>query len=418
MSGFSRDEDGVATLGGVRLDELTETPGVTTPAYVYDLDGIRETVRNVVEAFSDHPGLVAYAVKANSAGSVLKAVHQGGGGADVVSGAELQVALRVGIEPGSIVMSGVAKADWELDLAIGHQILGIQAESVEEVRRIAARARAQSKMARVSLRINPSVEIDSHSHIRTGHEKAKFGIPAAELSQAFAAVDGAPDALECVGVSTHVGSMLTAVDPYVASARIVCEVAARRKAQGKPVSYVDFGGGFGIDYQSGGGALPPERYIGAAVELVKQAGLGNTRLVVEPGRAVVGPYGVLVSRVLQTKETAKWNWLMLDAGMNDLLRPALYGARHRIEPLASVPGSRSWRVVGPVCESSDDFGDHELGDAPSHVVVRDAGAYAFSMASEYNGRALPSEVFLSEGKVVHVAKSPGAEAWIQRRLEA
>jgi diaminopimelate decarboxylase len=289
---------------------------------------------------------------------------------------------------------------------------------VEELRRIAARARALGKKARVSLRINPSVDIDSHSHIRTGHEKAKFGIPVAELDQAFAAIDNAPEYLECVGVSTHVGSMLTAVDPYVASARVVCDVAGRRKAQGKAVSYVDFGGGWGIDYQSGGGALPPERYIGAAVDLVKQAGLGDTRLVVEPGRAVVGPYGVLLSRVLQTKETAKSSWLLLDAGMNDLLRPALYGARHRIEPLRSTPGAKSWRVVGPVCESSDDFGDHEIGNAPDHVVVRDAGAYAFSMASEYNGRALPCEVFLSQGRIVHVARSPGAEAWVQRRLDA
>lgn len=418
MSGFSRNDQGVATLGGVCLDGLAEAAGVTTPAYVYDLDGIQAVVRRLLGAFSQHPGLIAYAVKANSAGSVLRSIQSAGGGADVVSGAELEVALGSGIEPGSIVMSGVAKADWEIDLAIQKEILGIQAESVEELARIANRARTQGKRARVAVRINPSVDIDSHSHIRTGHEKAKFGIPAAELANAFAAIDDIPEQLDCVGISTHVGSMLSAVEPYLASAEVVCNVAIERRAKGKPVTYVDFGGGWGIDYAEAGGALPPEEFIRAAVELLRKTDLSETRLVVEPGRAVVGPYGALLARVIQTKETQKQRWLMLDAGMNDLLRPALYGARHRIEPLERGPGRKTWQVVGPVCESSDDFGAHELGEAPECVVIRDVGAYAFSMASEYNGRALPSEVFLSQGKIVACSPSPGPESWVKRRLEA
>jgi diaminopimelate decarboxylase len=202
------------------------------------------------------------------------------------------------------------------------------------------------------------------------------------------------------------------------SAQHVCEVARARRASKAGLEYVNFGGGFGIDY-GGGQPVKPAEFGAAAVTLLKEEGLADLMLVAEPGRSLVGPHGVLVAKVVQSKVSAAASWLMIDAGMNDLLRPALYGAKHRIEPLEWTPGSEEWRVVGPVCESSDDFGTHPIGkEVPERVVIRDAGAYSFTMASEYNGRAIASEVFVRGGDILNISASPGASAWVKRRLQA
>ncbi len=418
MSGFRRDEHGVALLSGTAVIELIKAASVSTPAYLYDLDAIAAATRDLVSGFGGAPHVVAYAVKANTAGSVVRTVADAGGGADVVSGGELEVALGAGIDHARIVMSGVAKLDDELDLAIARGILGIQIESVEEIARIAARARAMGESAKVSLRVNPDVEIDSHAHIATGHDEAKFGVVQNDLPAAFAAIDKAGTALSLVGVSTHVGSMLKTPAPYLESARVVCRVAKERLAAGAPLRFVDFGGGFGIDY-GGKPVDPPRAFAQAAVALLKEQGLGDLTLVVEPGRALVGPFGILVARVVQGKESGERRFCMVDAGMNDLVRPALYQARHRVEPLRREPGGSEWQVVGPVCESADDFGLHQLGSPlPEYVLMRDAGAYGFTMASEYNGRALPAEVFVRAGRVESVSPSPGVSAWVKRRLDA
>lgn len=418
MSGFGRDSSGRATLGGRALFELRAEAGVGTPAYFYDLDAVAEATRELCTAFGAAPGFVAYAVKANTAGSIVRAVAQAGGGADVVSGGELRVALGAGVGPERIVMSGVAKQDWELDLAIGRGIRAIQLESVEEISRVTARAQALGKTARVSLRINPDVEIDSHAHIATGHDEAKFGIVARDLPTAFEAIERGATALALDGLSTHVGSMLTTPTPYLESARVVCSAARELRARGKPLAFVDLGGGFGIDY-GGAPVEPPPAFVRAALGLLAEHGLGDLALVIEPGRSLVAPFGVLVASVVQSKTSGTRRWCMIDAGMNDLVRPALYGARHRIEPVERSPSAPEWQVVGPVCESADDFGLHPLGpEPPEAVAVRDAGAYGFTMASEYNGRPLPAEVFVAGGKVAHVSRSPGVEAWVERRLGA
>ncbi len=418
MSGFGRDGSGRATLGGRLLSELRAEAGVGTPAYFYDLDAITQATRELVAAFGAAPGFVAYAVKANTAGSIVRAVAQAGGGADVVSGGELAVALGAGVGPERIVMSGVAKQDWELDRAIGHGIRAIQLESVEEIPRVAARALAVGKAARVSLRINPDVAIDSHAHIATGHDEAKFGIVARDLPAAFGEVARTGAALRLDGLSTHVGSMLTTPGPYLESARVVCAAARELRASGQELAFVDFGGGFGIDY-GGAPVEPPPAFVRAALRLLPEQGLADLALAIEPGRSLVAPFGVLVASVVQSKTSGSRRWCMIDAGMNDLLRPALYGARHRIEPIEHAPSSPEWQVVGPVCESADDFGLHALGpDLPQAVALRDAGAYGFTMASEYNGRALPAEVFVAGGRVAHVSRSPGVEAWVERRLGA
>jgi len=416
--GFRRNAQGHACLGETPLAELLASADLETPVYFYDLDAIASEARDLSAGFGTARHVVAYAVKANSAGSVVRTLAAEGVGADVVSGAELEVAIGCGIPATKIVMSGVAKKDGELDLAIATGLLAIQAESVEEIARIAARARALGRQARVAFRLNPGVEIESHSHISTGHDKAKFGIARADVARAFEAVDAASDALVAVGLSTHVGSMLTTIDPYLVSARHVCAIARARRSQKPGLEYVDFGGGFGIDYGAGINVRPAD-FARNALALLESEGLSDLMIVAEPGRSLVGAHGVLVADVVQSKVSGDQRWVMIDAGMNDLLRPALYGAKHRIEPLDRPPSEPEWRVVGPVCESSDDFGAHPLGsEAPARVAIRDAGAYGFTMASEYNGRALASEVFVKQGQIVSSSPSPGVAAWIKRRLQA
>jgi len=416
MTTFARDQEGQATLGGTRLSTLLEQARVPTPAYVYDLSGIERAATELKRAFGTRRHLIAYAMKANGAGSILRTLRDAGTGVCLVSGGEMKVALGAGMLPNRMVISGVAKGDWEIDLAISQGLYAIQVESLEELARIDARARAAGRPARVGLRINPSVQIDSHSHIATGHDAAKFGIPRADVSSAFERID-ASEWLVSVGVSAHVGSQLPTPKAYLESASAVCEIARQRLQSGGTLEYMNFGGGFGIDYGPTA-AEAPASFAEAAVRLAADHGLDALELVVEPGRSLVGPYGVLVASVRQTKEGAARRWMMIDAGMNDLIRPALYGAVHRIEPLERLPGAKEWRVVGPICESSDDFGTHAIGEAPERVVLRDAGAYGFVMASEYNGRALASEVFSKNGAVIHTSPSPGVDFWVERRLKA
>lgn len=369
-------------------------------------------------AFGGAPHLVAYATKANSSATVIRALTGAGLGVDVVSGGELALARACGVRAEKIVMSGVGKRDDELDRALGERIFALQAESVEELSRIADRARALGVGARVTFRIKPGVEIDSHAHISTGHDAAKFGVALADLAAAWAVVDGRPE-LTAVGVSAHVGSNLADTAPYEATARIVCDVAKARLAGGHTLEYVNFGGGFGIDYDGRTDAPEPAVFVDAALTVLRDAGLAQLTLLMEPGRSLVAPFGVLLARIVQTKVSGERRWVVLDAGMNDLVRPALYQAHHRIELLSSPPADTEWRVVGPVCESSDDFGYHPLGDAPSGLVaIRDAGAYGFVMACEYNGRPLPAELFLRGGELVHTSPSQGVDSWVARRLEA
>jgi diaminopimelate decarboxylase len=419
---FGRNEQGAAILGGTAVEALLQAAGCGTPAYLYDLDGIRGAARALGAGLGHGPFLVAFAAKANSAGPVLRALFAEGCGADVVSGAELTLVERAGLSPDKIVFSGVAKQDVEIDRALGAGgtgIYAIQAESIEEIARIGARAAAAGRRARVSLRVNPGIAIDTHAHVATGHDEAKFGIARADLGDAFAEADRHP-AIALVGVSSHIGSTQTSTAPYEAAARVLFDIARAREGSRGPLEFVDAGGGFGIDYGNGCPASPAD--FGKVLRAVqKEAGASHLKLVVEPGRSLVGPFGVLVASVIQSKvsRSSGRRWLMIDAGMNDLLRPALYQARHRIEPLGDEGAPRaSFRVVGPICESSDDFGAYELPaePPPDRVVIRDSGAYGFTMASNYNGRPLPAEVFVSGGRVTEVFPRLAEDVWIRTRL--
>jgi len=429
-----RGEQGRLELGGIELAAVVRDTGVGTPAYVYDLTGIVAEAEALHRAFGGASHLVAYAVKANSAGPVIRALRRAGCGADVVSGAELALALECGVASDAILFSGVAKLDRELDAAIaaGPEGIGaIQIESVEEIVRVSARARAASRRARVSLRVNPAASLEAlatHAHIATGHDDAKFGIAKADFSHALALVAASPD-LELTGLSTHVGSQFTSTQAYIAAARTLFHLVAEvRPTYGSALRFVDTGGGFGVDYGTGC-RVSPSDFVSEALAVQRSFGLDDLALYVEPGRALVAAHGVLVASVVQEKSTphgaasgARRRWLMIDAGMNDLLRPALYQARHRIEAIDPVSGpmatSASWQVVGPVCESADDFGVHELpAAAPRLVAIRDAGAYGYTMASRYNGRALAAEVFVEAGRVVASRARALDAAWVRDRAD-
>lgn len=429
-----RDDEGFLTLRGVRLADIASNPRFGTPTYVYDLDGMDREAAELSAAFGGHPHLVAYAVKANSAGPIVRSFARSGLGADVVSGGELLFALGAGVSPDAIVMSGVAKTDEEIDLALGagpQGILAIQVESAEEIARVEARARSLGRLARVSLRINPGLdpsEIDTHASIATGHDEAKFGVPLARVPEALARV-GESKSLVLVGLTCHVGSQFVSTDAYEGGARVLFGLARDVLASGVALDYVDTGGGFGIDYGAGCPVRPAD-FVRRARGLAKDYGVAHLRHLVEPGRALVGAHGVLLSRVLQrksdraptsTSEAAgrERRWLMIDAGMNDLMRPALYQSNHRVVSLGPVTAhdARDVRVVGPVCESSDDFGLHALPVDPiDHVALLDAGAYGFSMASRYNGRPLAAEVFVRDGRIVASSERAPLRAWADERL--
>ncbi len=409
-------------LGGVVLADIARDPRFGTPVYVYDLDAITNEARELDAAFDSAPHLVAYAVKANSAGPIVKALAAVGCGADVVSGAELVLAQRCGVPAERIVFSGVAKTDDELDLAItagASGIAAVQVESVEEIPRIAARARAHGRVANVSLRINPGVDadaLDTHSYIATGHDDAKFGVPLASMSDAIELLAKTRE-IRLAGIGAHVGSQFTTTDAYLESARALFGFAKEVRAR-FALSFLDTGGGFGIDYGQGCPVRPAD-FIRATRRLQAEYGLSDLALYSEPGRSLVGAHGVLLARVIQRKVAEPRRWTMIDAGMNDLMRPALYQAHHRIVPLSleSAAAVRPYRVVGPVCESSDDFGLHDLPDGDIQVVaILDAGAYGYSMASRYNGRALPAEVFLQGGKIAVASRRAAREVWVEDRL--
>jgi diaminopimelate decarboxylase len=436
---LTRDGSGVLQLGGVSLPGLASELG--TPAYVYDLDAMGAAARALEEGFDEQRHLVCYAVKANTAGPVVRALSAAGCGADVVSGAELAVALACGVTPDRIVYSGVAKRDDELDRAVGcgdRGIGAVQIESIEEIGRVEARARNAGRRVRVSVRVNPSVDLEqaTHAHIATGHDEAKFGVPLDDASDAVQVVTASPH-LELVGMGVHAGSQFVSTDPYLSAARALFDLVRGLRDAGKlpSLAFVDTGGGFGVDYlglrQAGlglreaggaGGLLRPADFVRAARAEQRARGLGDLALYVEPGRSLVAAHGVLLARVIQAKVTAARRWLMIDAGMNDLVRPALYQARHRIVPLGPEGGREegvAWRVVGPVCESSDDFGEHLLPRVPPDAVaILDAGAYGYTMASQYNGRQLPVEGFLRGGKLVGRTERASADAWAEERARA
>ena len=397
MPGFARVGGGWG-CDGAPLAAIAAQVG--TPVYVYSAAAIRERVRGFRAAFAPWPHAVHYALKANSNLAVVEVVREAGGLVDANSGGEIEVALRAGFAPGDIVFTGVGKTPAEIDRAVGLGVKAINAESAGELERIAAAARRRGTTASVALRVNPDVAADSHPHISTGLSRHKFGVA---LGDARAIVRDAArlDGLRFTGLHVHVGSQMLGLGPLRRAAAAVVALARELADDGVALRHLDLGGGLGIAYDGTDDEQPPpvDSYAEALVEAVRPSGLA---LIVEPGRAVVGPAGVLLASVVDVKPRADGAWfVVLDAGMSELLRPALYGARHRI---ALVEDSEAdivtCDVVGPICESSDVFGVERRLPRPAVgtlVAVFDVGAYGSAMASNYNRHPLPAEVLVDGG---------------------
>ena len=379
---------------GVSLVEIARRVG--TPAYVYDRSRIAERYTAFDHAFAKHTHRVHYALKANSTLAIAELVRSLGGGADANSGGEIEVALRAGFAPGDIVFTGVGKSRAELDQAIAVDVRAINAESRGELERIDELSRARGTQSRVALRVNPDVAAGSHPHISTGRRTHKFGVPIGLAHEACAFAMSC-EGLQLVGLHVHIGSQLVSEAPIKDALRVVAALARDLMVQRCPLEHIDVGGGLGISYD-GSEALSVSTYANTVIDAIAPTGLA---IVAEPGRWIVGPAGVLLASVVDVKpQDADRFFVVLDAGMSELLRPALYGAYHRIEPLeprSSPPVVCD--VVGPICETSDVVGTArsmplpEIGDL---IAIYDTGAYGSSMASNYNRHPLPAEVIVED----------------------
>jgi diaminopimelate decarboxylase len=386
-------QDGELRCESVSLRALADAVG--TPAYVYSKAALLEAFRGYQRAFRDVPHIVCYSVKANSTLGVLSTLARSGAGADIVSGGELYRALRAGVPPNKIIFSGVGKTRDEMRDALKAEILLFNVESRSELDVLDEVAGALGVRAPIALRVNPDVDPQTHPYIATGLRTSKFGVPIAEALDVYAEAAGRRG-LEVVGVDMHIGSQLTRTTPVADACARLAGLVTTLRERGLAVTFLDIGGGLGIRYRD---EVPPsaEDFARALVPLLKELGV---TVLLEPGRSIVGNAGILLSRALFRKETAEKRFLVVDAAMNDLIRPALYSAYHEIQPVVAAPRGAAMEkvdVVGPICESGDFLAkDRELprleeGDL---LAVMSAGAYTSAMASNYNTRPRAVEVLV------------------------
>jgi diaminopimelate decarboxylase len=401
MFHFAHDSQGILRAEDVSLPELAAA--VDTPTYVYSSATIERHYQVFDQAFAGHPHLVCYSVKANSSRAVLATMARLGAGADIVSGGELLRARAAGIPPERMVFSGVGKTVKEMQAALDAKIRAFNVESEPELELLGHVAKARGQVAPVSLRVNPDVDAETHPYISTGLKKSKFGVPIGEalrIAQRMRAEEG----VRLVGIDCHIGSQLTSMKPILEALDSVLRLVDQLRAAGHPIEDVDLGGGIGIPYN---GETPPHpAEVGQAV--VERMRGRPESLILEPGRVIVGNAGLLLTRVLYVKTTPTKTFVIVDAAMNDLLRPALYGAHHEIWPVVRRPGARETMVdlVGPVCESADAFAKDRLMPLPEPgdlLAILSAGAYGFVMASTYNSRPLAAEVMV-QGARWHLAR--------------
>jgi diaminopimelate decarboxylase len=365
-----------------------------TPCYVYDAAAIRAAYAALDDAFDAYPHAIHYALKANSSLAIVRLLHGLGSHADANSLGEVDVAMRCGFRPDQIVFTGVGKSAAEIDRAVALGLLAINVESPGELERIDQRALAQNRTARVALRVNPDIDANSHPHISTGLKSNKFGVPIDEAPALFREMSRRQGLLP-VGAHVHIGSQITTLDPLSKAAEAVVALARELRSEGIELQHLDMGGGLGISYD-GGPVVDPAAYVRALVTATRGSGL---KVAIEPGRVLVGPAGVLLTTVVDVKQfPGAKRFIVLDAGMTELMRPALYNAFHRIEPLIRRDGvDAPVDLVGPICESTDayardrNFPPVEVGDV---VLVRDVGAYGAVMGHTYLRRPLPPEVLI------------------------
>lgn len=397
--------DGVLSAEDVAIPKIAKAVG--TPFYCYATATLVRHYRAFADAFASRDATICYAVKANSNQAVLRTLARLGAGADIVSGGELSRALAAGIPGERIVFSGVGKTRDEMAAALDANILQFNVESEPELEALSAIAIAKNCRAPVALRVNPDVDSGSHSKIATGRRGDKFGIEWQRVEKAYALAAALPG-IEIVGIAVHIGSQLLELGPFRAAFARVGELVARLRKDGHGIERLDLGGGLGISYD---GETPPEPSDYAQMVLQATAGLA-CKLILEPGRLIAGNAGVLVTRVIYVKESSDRRFVIVDAAMNDLLRPALYGAFHRVEPVIEPTGAdnpKPVEIVGPVCESGDVFASaHPLPSvkAGDLLAIRSAGAYGAVMASEYNTRPRVPEVLVKDDRFAVIRPRP------------
>jgi diaminopimelate decarboxylase len=371
---------------------------VGTPFYVYSAAAVRERYRELDAAFGGYPHTLHYALKANSTLGLLTLLKDLGSAADANSLWEIEVARRAGFATADIVFPGVGKSLAELECAVPLGLKAINVESAGELERVEAIAAGLGRAVRVAIRVNPDIDAGSHPHISTGLKINKFGVPV-DVARGLLGSIASRRWLSLVAIHVHVGSQITSIEPLRDAAAFVAALARELQGAGVGLEYVDLGGGLGIAYD-GLAVVSPAEYAAALVNEIRPTGLP---IVIEPGRSIVGPAGVLVAQVVDLKPRGSDGmFAVIDAGMTELLRPALYDAFHRVEAVRPRAGPTvRYEIVGPVCESSDVVGrDRELtplavGDL---LAIRDAGAYGAAMASNYNRRPLPVEVLVDDGR--------------------
>jgi diaminopimelate decarboxylase len=381
-----------------RVSVQSIVDGVGTPAYVYSARAIRSAFSDIDTAFAGYPHAIHYALKANSTLALVRLLRSLGSRVDANSWGEIQVAERAGFDAREIVFTGVGKTREELASAVAFDVGTINAESAGELDRIAAVAAQLGRVARVALRVNPDIDARSHPNISTGLKSNKFGVPIQDARSIYAQRRGVPS-LMFVGVHIHIGSQITTAEPLARAAAALVSLARELCEDGVMLEHVDLGGGLGIGYE-GRPLLTPPEYAAAVLPELRRIGVP---VVLEPGRAIVGHAGALISRVVDVKQFPDGRqFAVLDAGMTELMRPALYGSFHRIVPLSPRSGDVSnWDVVGPICESSDVFArERALPElrVDDLVAVLDTGAYGAVMASNYNRRFLAPEVLVDEDR--------------------
>lgn len=400
----------------VDLDEVAGRYG--TPCYVYSANTMRENYRRLVEGLAGLDVRVCYAMKANSNLAVLRLFANLGASFDLVSGGEIRRVLAAGGDIGTSVFAGVGKTAGEIELALRHGIFSFHVESEPELERIDAVAGRLGMRAPVAVRVNPDVDAGTHAKITTGKSENKFGVPfesAADVYRRAAELEN----LEIRGVQIHIGSQITGIDPFVAAVEKLRPLVTQLKAE-YGIRYFSIGGGVGIVYEAalasgeaawwddeagGKGLLTPERYGRALAPLLKDLDL---EILLEPGRYMVGNAGVLLTRVEHVKRSPGRNFVIVDAAMNDLLRPAMYEAFHEIVPVAEKAGGATFEadVVGPICETGDCFAKRrrlpEVGEG-DRLAVLSAGAYGYVMAGRYNTRSMPAEVLVDGDRTAEVA---------------
>jgi len=409
---YIKRTDGELFIDGVSLTEIAEEYG--TPSYVYSASLIKQNLKEYASSVRKEDK-ICYAVKSNSNLSILKLLADNGSGFDVVSGYELQRCLIAGADPKKIIFSGVGKTEKEISLALQNKIFSINIESESELERIIRISEALEIKADCFIRLNPEISSESHPYIQTALKSSKFGVDT-DTAIRIAKLIKESKQVNLIGIASHIGSQISKESLVLENLNSLLNVLKILEKNDQKINFVDIGGGFGITYKDEKN-LSPSKLLPKIIDKVGP----NLNIILEPGRSISGKAGILITKTEYIKESKDQNFIVVDAGMNDLMRPSLYEAWHKIEPviLSKSPTKDSYKLVGPICESADQFGEglHIAVNQGDLIAIFDTGAYGFSMASNYNTRTKPAEILASQGSKRLIRSRETFEDIISQEIE-